>query len=63
MKKWLTVNEFLKAHQGLIGRSSLYSRIQSNEIAHIRVGTKILIAADALDRLLVASTPDTTPQA
>ena len=56
MAKWLTVNEFLELQQGRIGRSSLYERIRTSEIAHIRVGKKILIPADALDRLLVTST-------
>ena len=52
MHQWLTVNEFLTAQQGRIGRSSLYERIHEGSIAHIRIGRKILIAADALDRLL-----------
>ena len=63
MHKWLSVNEFLDAHKGHIGRSSLYERIRMGQISHVRIGKKILIAADALDRLLVASTPDSDSQA
>ena len=51
-QRWSTVNEFLDAHKGHIGRSSLYERLRDRSIPSIRIGRKILIPSDALDRLL-----------
>ena len=49
---WVTVGEFLTLHKGRLGRSSLYDRIKDGSIPAIRLGRKILIPSDALDRVL-----------
>ena len=51
-QEWLTVSEFLERHKGLIGRSSVYDRIRDHTIPSVRLGKKILVPADALERLL-----------
>ena len=40
MVQWLTLNEFLEAQNGRIGRFSVYERIHDNSIAHICIGRK-----------------------
>jgi len=40
------------AAQGLISRNSIYASIIDKNFPHVRVGKRILIPADALDRLL-----------
>jgi excisionase family DNA binding protein len=51
-RQWLTVNEFLEAFKGQVGRSSLYEHLRDGSLPSVRIGRKILIPADALDRLL-----------
>lgn len=51
-ERWLTPVAFLARHSKLIGRNTLYERIKDKTIPSIRVGRKILIPVDALDRML-----------
>lgn len=41
-------------HPGVIGRTLLYEAIRRGEIPHVRVGRRILVPSDALDRMLAA---------
>ena len=49
---YLAVDEFLRRHKGLIGRTLFYEAVQRSEIPHVRVGRRILVPEDALDRML-----------
>ena len=53
MQNWLTVREFLTLHQGMVSKNTVYDRIRDKTLPSIRLGRKILIPADALDRVLV----------
>jgi len=50
--EWLTVKEFLSRYKGRISRNTLYDRVADNSIPAVRLGRKVLLPADALDRLL-----------
>ena len=51
--KWETPKEFLARHEGRFGRTKLYDWIRSGVIPSVRLSSKkILVPADALDRLL-----------
>ena len=52
MTKYLTVKEFLVLVNGKLSRNSVYQAIARNELPHLKIGRKILIPEDALDRLL-----------
>ena len=51
-KEWLTVREFVARHKGRIGRNTAYLRIADGTIPSIRLGKKLLVPGDALDRML-----------
>lgn len=53
--RWVTPPKFLKAHPGVVSNVTLRNWIDSNEIPHIRVGKKILLPMDALERMLVGA--------
>lgn len=50
--QWLTVKDFLIKHRGIVGRSAVYERLHDGSLPSIRLGRKILIPADALERVL-----------
>ncbi len=45
---------FLRENPGVIGRTLLYEAIRRGEVPHVRVGRRILLPRDALDRMLAA---------
>ena len=49
---WYTTAAFLRKHKGMIGRTAFYEGIRQNTIPHIRIGRKILVPSDALERVL-----------
>ena len=51
-QRWLSVNEFLKVHPKVLGRNTIYERIRDGTFPHVRLGRRLLIPEDALDRLL-----------
>ena len=55
---WLTVRQFLSRHDKQIGRTKLYELIKAREIPFVRIGRKVLLPADLLDRLLVPTNRD-----
>ncbi len=57
---WLTVAQFISRFKGTVSRNFVYDRIRDGTIPSVRLGKKILIPADALDRLLAESRGDTT---
>ena len=50
LAEWLTVEEF--RHRSRLGRNTVYNAIRANHIPHVRVGRRILIPADSLERLM-----------
>ena len=50
--RYLTVAQFRAANQRAIGRTLLYDAIRRGDVPHLRLGRRILIPADALDRLV-----------
>ena len=50
LTEWLTVEEFRQ--QSRIGRNTVYYAIRTNQIPHVRVGRRVLIPADSLERLM-----------
>ena len=51
---WLTVAEFVAKLNGRVSRNFVYERIREGAIPSVRIGRKILIPSDALDRLMTA---------
>ena len=51
---WLTVAEFVAKFDGRVSRNFVYERIREGAIPSVRIGRKILIPSDALDRLMTA---------
>ena len=51
-QQWTTVPKFLKDHEGLVAKNLIYSAIAKGTIPSARLGRKILIQADCLERLL-----------
>jgi excisionase family DNA binding protein len=49
---WLTVAEFVAKFNGRVSRNFVYERIREGSIPSVRIGRKILIPSDALDRLM-----------
>ena len=50
LTEWLTVEEFRQMSR--LGRNTVYNAIRANHIPHVRVGRRILIPADSLERLM-----------
>ena len=48
--RWLTVSEF-RGRFPQMGRSLIYEAVRRGELSSIRIGGKILIPSNALDRL------------
>ena len=51
-KDWLSVADFLERYKGRIGRNSVYDRIKDGTIPSVKLGRRILIPSDALERVL-----------
>ena len=51
---WLTVAEFVAKFNGRVSRNFVYERIREGSIPSVRIGRKILIPSDALDRLMTS---------
>jgi len=51
-RTYLSVDEFVKALGGRLSRNSTYSAIGAGTIPHVRIGKRILVPSDALDKLL-----------
>jgi excisionase family DNA binding protein len=49
---WTTVPRFLEAHKGLISKNTMHEWIREGRVPHLKVGRKILLPEDALDRML-----------
>ena len=52
--EWLTPREFLVRNQGRIGRNTLYEWLANGTLPKVQVGRKILIPADAFERMLAS---------
>ena len=52
--EWLTPRQFLQRHSS-VHRSWLYEHLRDGSLPHIRLGRKILLPADAWDRLLTSA--------
>ena len=52
VSNWLTPRQFLELHKGKLGRNTLYEHIRDKTVPSVRLGRKILIPADALERML-----------
>jgi excisionase family DNA binding protein len=50
--EWTTVPKFLERHQGLISKNTLHNWIRQGCVPHLKIGRKILLPEDALDRML-----------
>ena len=61
-RTYITVKEFICLLGGRLSKNSIYAAIASNTIPSVRVGRRILLPADALDRLMTAQSEqaDTT---
>jgi hypothetical protein len=51
-REWLTIREFSERNRGKLGRNLIYKQVKKGRLLSVRVGNKIMIASDALDRLL-----------
>ena len=50
--EWLSPTQFLGRHQGKFGRNKLYAWLAEGKLPHIKLDRKILIPADAFERML-----------
>lgn len=51
-REWLTVKQFRERYPGLMGSNLVYEEVRTGRLPSIRLGGKILIPSDALDRAL-----------
>ena len=51
LAEWLTVEEFRQ--QSRLGRNTVYNAIRANHLPHVRVGRRILIPGDSLQRMMM----------
>ena len=49
--EWVKPPEWLRRHPGLFGKDTFYARIKDRSIPSVRVGRKILVPDDLLDRI------------
>jgi excisionase family DNA binding protein len=49
--KWVSKQQFLQQHVGIVGEATLRKWINTNRIPHIRIGKKVLLPEDASDRV------------
>jgi excisionase family DNA binding protein len=52
---WTTVPKFLEKHRGLVSKNTLHEWIRQGRVPHLKVGRKILLPEDALDRMLAGA--------
>ena len=50
--EWRSPREFLVRHKGRFGRNTLYDWLAEDKLPHIQINRKILIPADAFERML-----------
>lgn len=48
--EWLSPLEFMERFK--IGRNTIYRALQTDQIPHVRIGTRYFIPADALHRMI-----------
>ena len=51
-QEWISAAEFARRNHGVIGRTLVDDAIRRGDIPSVRLGRRILVPADALDRLL-----------
>ena len=56
--EWLSPAEFLALHPGKIGRNTLYDWLAQGKLPHLKINRKILIPADAFNRMLAEQASD-----
>ena len=56
--EWLSPTEFLGRNRGRFGRNTLYNWLAEGKLPHIQINRKIMIPADAFDRMLAAQVSD-----
>ena len=56
--RYLSVDEFVEQNRRegrtVLGRTATYDALRRGELPHVRIGRKILVPDDALDRMLAA---------
>ena len=52
--KWLTIAQIMERHPGILGKNGWYERIKDGTLPSIRLGRKLFIPSDALERVLGA---------
>jgi excisionase family DNA binding protein len=53
--EWTTVPKFLEKHRGLVSKNTLHDWIRRGKVPHVKCGRKILLPANALDRMLAGA--------
>ena len=59
-KGYVSVRELVAELDGRLSRNAIYAGIHNGEIPHIRVGKRILLPSDALDRMLTEQSVSST---
>ena len=52
VKGYMSVRELVAELDGRLSRNAIYNGIHNGEIPHIRVGKRILLPANVLDRMM-----------
>lgn len=52
--KFVSPETFLRENRGVVGRTLFYDAIRRGEVPHVRIGRRILVPVDCLDRMLAA---------
>ncbi len=55
-RRFTSVEAFRRQHG--LGRAITYAAIRRGDLPHVRIGNRILVPTDALDRLLRGSDPE-----
>lgn len=52
--QWMSAAEWLRRNQGIFGRDTWYTRLNDGSLPCLKVGRKILVPSDLLDRVFSA---------
>ena len=57
-RRYVSVREFIETLRGRLSKNSVYQAIVAGTIPSIRIGRRILVPSDALERVLEAQAGD-----
>ena len=56
--QWMNAAEWLRQHPGVFGKDTFYARVSDGSIPSLKIGRKVLVPEDLLDRMLAGQSSD-----